>query len=87
MKRRIRLTESDLHRIVNRSVKRVLKDNIFESSMNDTYSFRQFRNSMWNTIDDALKRTFREFVQYVGDGWEVTNPNNEEEFIHITFGD
>jgi len=27
MKRRIRLTESDLHRIVNRSVKRILKEN------------------------------------------------------------
>ena len=39
MKKRIRLTESDLHRIVNRSVKRVLKEGYYDDEK------RKYENS------------------------------------------
>ncbi len=35
MKRRVRLTEGDLHRIVKQSVKRVLRENVGDTISND----------------------------------------------------
>ena len=42
MKRRIRLTESDLHRIIDRSVKRVLKEDENNSFYNSDYKFEDY---------------------------------------------
>jgi len=50
MKRRIRLTESDLHRIINRSVKRTLNE------IRDTAeTFGEFADTPYRTLHTGLK--------------------------------
>ena len=137
MKNRIRITESDLHKIVKESVKRVLNEDSYRKAAkkgehtssqlkhelnyqqrNGTYNPKdyhkfankhglnkmdvntvcdfedgrdyeigQFRNNVWDVINDTLKKTFSNSAIGVGNGWDVTNPDNEDEYVHITFDD
>ena len=54
-----------------------------ESSMNDGSSFKMM---VWDAINQTLEKTFGDFSLGVGNGWDVTNPDNEDEYVHITFG-
>ena len=40
---------------------------------------------VWEIINDALYNAFGDYIG-CGDGWVVTNPDNEDEYVHITFG-
>jgi len=76
MKRRIRLTESDLHRIINRSVKRVLKESqrqqeIFTISALDIeneedVSDMQYCGKSYYDIDEAIEAA-TEFAKTLSD--------------------
>ena len=87
MKQRIRLSESDLHRLIKESVKQVLNEESYrKEAQKGQHTSGQFRNKVWDVINEALEKNFSDFSIGVGDGWDVTNPYNEDDYIHITFG-
>ena len=45
-----------------------------------------FKTVVWDVINEALYKIFGDCTIGVGDGWDVTNPDNEDEYVHITFG-
>ena len=59
MKRRIRLTEGDLRRIVNRSVKRIVREAMENGDMGIQ---RESIQSAYEMIESGLKEMFGEFA-------------------------
>jgi hypothetical protein len=60
MKRTIRLKESDLHRIVNESTKKVLNEmDIDYDYYAQKYDMTQLRNSMFQTIQSMMQQCQR----------------------------
>ena len=57
-------------------------EKICESPMNEGLSFKM---KVWEIINDALYNAFDDDFG-CGNGWDVTNPDNEDEYVHITFG-
>ena len=55
---------------------------ICETAMNEGLSFKM---KVWEIINDALYNAFGDDFGD-GNGWVVTNPDNEDEYVHITFG-
>ena len=55
---------------------------ICETAMNEGLSFKM---KVWEIINDALYNAFGDDFGD-GNGWSVTNPDNEDEYVHITFG-
>ena len=53
-----------------------------EASMNEGLSFK---SKVWGIINDALYNAFGDDFG-CGNGWDVINPDNEDEYVHITFG-
>lgn len=93
MKRVTRLTESDFHNIIKDSIKKVLNENsyrkatkkkVYESSK---YEGLSFKDKVEEIISDALYNAFGEdFINGTGNGWVVDNPDNENEYVCLTFG-
>ena len=57
-------------------------EKICESSINEGLSFKM---KVWEIINDALYNAFGDDFG-CGNGWDVTNPDNKDEYVHITFG-
>lgn len=74
-KKLIRLTESDLHRVIKESVKNILVENKIN-----------FYNEVYDCVINALISKFGDnLVNFTGNGIEITNPQNENSFININF--
>lgn len=82
-KRLIKLTEQDLHRIVNESVKRMLKEGHYSSdSLEKWYQVREMVGDdamiqeLWNYLDaDSID----DFIKHMDRNYELNLDNPEEE--------
>lgn len=81
MKRKIRLTESDLHRIVNESVKRILNESGMDEGLLDFFKKKKKKRSIVDVVKndknrnnpfmDAEKEYWREHTKfYPPRGWD-----------------
>lgn len=89
MKKLIRLTESDLHRIVKESVKRTLKEGHYSSD--SAQKWDQVREmvgddamiqELWNYLDaDSID----DFIKHMDRNYELNldSPEEEEEFEEV----
>ena len=59
-------------------------EKVYESSK---YEGLSFKNKVEVIISDALYNAFGEdFINGTGNGWVVDNPDNENEYVCLTFG-
>lgn len=75
MRRRVRLTEGDLHRIVKESVNRVLREDGYEGTIQDTEEYNKAIKCVKFLMDYATKRdmdTLEEILMKVMDELSIS---------------